>query len=293
MPGSTVGIQQLLENYASSPVSAGRALGDLLVHHRREFFSEALEILKTGVRTPGHAHLVNLLIDNDLLPEALANPSQFSLAEAVEFFSILSRIDPLMDTKLARWILKHLQAVPPKQALPAVHRILSILEQTSGTGRLGPMLVQLLRFPEPAIRSKVALLLGRSSRDIRWALSDRDPRVRANAVEAMWGTDSQEARRTLWSMARDPNNRVAGNALLALHKLGEPNAAEDLEAMSRHESPRFRATAAWVMGQTQDAAFREALQQLEADADENVRRNARLALTRLSPAANESAGQSS
>jgi len=283
MPSNADAIQQLVEDYASSPVSAGRALGDLLAQRRQQFFHEALEILKTGARTPGHAHLVNLLIDNDLLPEALANPAQFSLEEAVEFFAVLVRIDPLLDTKLARWMLSHLREEPLERASAAVHRILRILEQSSAARRLGPMLVQLLRLPDPAIRSKVALLLGRSTQDIRWALADRDPRVRANAVEAIWGVDSKEARRTLWSMAGDPNNRVAGNALLALHRLGEPKAAEDLTAMARHQSPRFRATAAWVMGQTQDATFREVLQGLEADADENVRRNARLALARLSP----------
>jgi len=284
MPGSTVAIQQLLEGYASNAVSVRRALGELLAQHPQEFFSEALEVLKTGARSPGHAHLVNLLIANDLLPEALANPSQFALQEAVELFTTLSGIDPLLDTKLARWVLNYLQAVPLERALPAVRRILSILEQTSPAGRLGPMLIQLLRLPDPVIRSKVALLMGRGSRVVQWALSDCYPRVRASAVESLCGVATIEARRTLWNMARDPNSRVAGNALLALHRLREPNAVEGLRAMARHESSRFRATAAWVMGQTRDPAFREALQQLEADADQNVRRNARLALTRLPPA---------
>jgi hypothetical protein len=55
--------------------------------------------------------------------------------------------------------------------------------------------------------------------------------------------------------------------------------------MSRHASPRFRATAAWVMGQTRDAAFLACLHNLEADMAETVRRNARLALARMAPAA--------
>jgi hypothetical protein len=258
-------------------------LGDLLARHRSQFFSEALRVLKTGGRTPGHAHLVNLLIDNDLLPEALADPSQFSLEEAADFFTLLANIDPLLDTKLARWLLHHLQVEPLERASAAAHRILSILEQTSAVRRLGPMLVQLLRVPDPAIRSKVALLMGRGNQAVRWALADRDPRVRANAVESLWGVDSKEARRVLWDMARDPNNRVTGNALLALHKLGEPAAKAALTEMCRHESPRFRTTAAWVMGQTQDAAFLETLRQLEVDPDENVRRNARLALARFQP----------
>ena len=43
-------IQQLLEEYASSPVSVGRALGELLACHRKQFFSGALAI---GQANPG------------------------------------------------------------------------------------------------------------------------------------------------------------------------------------------------------------------------------------------------
>ncbi len=277
-------IGQLLEEFAARPVSAGRALGELLVEDRRQFFEAAMEALRCGTRTPAHTHLLNLLIDNDVLPETLADGSRFSLEEAVEYFRHIARMDPLLDAKLARWLLRHLRGEPPPRGAAAI-RILSILEQTSVADRLRPMLVQLLRFPDPAIRSKVALLLGRSTRDVRWALADPDPRVRANATEALWGSYSKNARQTLWGLARDPNNRVAGNALVGLHRLGEPAAAEELAAMSRHPSAKFRATAAWAMGQTQDGGFVEDLRQLEGDLNENVRRNARLALARMAPGA--------
>ena len=270
----------LLEEFASHPVSAGRALGDLLARDRRQFFAAAIEALKSGARTPAHAHLLNLLIDNDLLAEALADPSKFSLEEAIDFFRLIARMDPLLDAKLARWLVRHVQPEPSARGAAAL-RVLRILEETSAADRLRPMLVQLLRFPDPAIRSKVALLLGRSTQAVRWAMGDADPRVRANATEAIWGVDSKETRRTLWALARDPNNRVVGNALLGLYKLGDPAAAEELACMSRHLSPRFRATAAWAMGQTHDRGFLEDLRRLEGDPDGNVRRNARLALARL------------
>jgi len=275
-------IAQLLEEFASRPVSAGRALGELLARDRRQFFHAAVEALKSGARTPAHTHLLNLLIENDLLAEALASPLRFSLEEAIEFFNLIARMDPLLDAKLARWLLRHLREEPSGRAASAL-RILRILEQTSVADRLRPMLVQLLRFPDPAIRSKVALLLGRSTQDVRWALADPDPRVRANATEALWGSNARDARQTLWGLARDSNQRVVGNALLGLYKLGEPAAAEELAAMSRHPSAKHRATAAWAMGQTLDGGFREHLRRLEGDPDENVRRNARLALARMAP----------
>jgi len=277
-------IEQVLDRAATDPAAAGRALMDLLARHGRGLSGEALAVLKKGACTPGQAHLVNLLIENDVLPGTLADPSQFSLEEAVQFVGILSRIDPLVDIKLARWILNHVRTEPLEPACQAARRILSILEQTSAAHRLGPLLVQLLRVPDPRIRSKVALLLGRSTQDVRWALADPDARVRANAVEVLWGVGSRDVRKTLWETARDTNNRVVGNALLALHRLGEPAAVGALAAMSRHSSPRFRATAAWVMGQTRDPAFLERLRNLEADPEDDVRRNARLALARMAPA---------
>jgi HEAT repeat protein len=237
--------------------------------------------LKGGSQTPGHAYLLNLLVENDLLPQALANDAEFSFAEAVDFVTIASRIDPLLDTKLARWTLNRLRGESAERATPAARRILNILERTSTSNRLASILVQLLRIPDPAIRSKAALLLGRGTRGVRWALGERDPRVRANAVEAVWGVDSKGIRKALWQLAKDSNNRVAGNALLGLYSLGEEPAMEGLLRMSEHSFPRFRATAAWVMGQTQDPSFLEALHRLEKDRDAQVQRNASLALARI------------
>jgi len=278
-------LEQVLEGFDSNPVAAGRTLIQLLARGGREMADEALAILRYPVPTPGHAHLLKLLIENDCLPEALADPARYGLEEAAEWISRLSGIDPLVDIHLARWVLNRLRSGPAERIGPAARRILTILEQTSSAHRLGPLLVQLLRVPDPRIRSKVALMLGRNTQDVRWALEDPDDRVRANAVEAIWGANSKDVRGTLWTMARDANNRVAGNALLALHKLGEPAAVKELEAMSRQDSPRFRATAAWVMGQTCDAAFLERLHDLETDPEDSVRRNARLALVRMKPAA--------
>lgn len=260
-------------------------MGELLTHDPKRFLGDAVEILRSDAGTPGHAYLLNLLIENDLLPEALASNAKFTLEEAVEFVKTALRIDPLVDVKLARWILSRLRTQPLEQASPTARRILNILEHASSGARLAPMLVQLLRVPDPKIRSKVALLMGRGTHELRWALGEADPRVRANAVEAVWGVDSKDTRRTLWELARDPNNRVVGNALLGLYRLSEAAAGEALEKMSEHDSPKFRATAAWVMGRTGNSRFLDALHRMEGDPEENVRRNAAQALARINAAA--------
>lgn len=275
-------LRALLDAMEDNPRSVRKSLGELLAQDRRQFVAAAFNVLKTDRPTPGHAYLVSVLVENEILPAALGNPDEFSLEEAVALAKTVSCIDPLVDTKLARWLLRGLQANHDQPGAHIVQRMLGILERITSGNRLTPMLVQLLRVLDPSIRSKVAMLMGRGTKNVGWALSEHDPRVRANAVEAAWGSDSRHTRGFLWELTKDPHNRVAGNALLALHRLGEKGAVAGLLKMATHSSPVFRATAAWVMGQTQDARFLEALGQMESDGDESVRRNASQAIARIS-----------
>ncbi len=107
------------------------------------------------------------------------------------------------------------------------------------------------------------------------------PRTRANAVEALWGKDTAYARALLRSAARDTNNRVAGNALFALYSAGEVWTIGELLKMTVSEVPRRRASAAWVMGETGDRRFADALGGLTGDNNAKVRKQAFSALERV------------
>jgi HEAT repeats len=89
----------------------------------------------------------------------------------------------------------------------------------------------------------------------------------------LWGMDGPEARQLLESSARDSNNRVAGNALLGLYRMGESSVLPELVKMASHDSPSFRRTAAWVMGGTGDPRFREVLGRMLSDTSSDVRKN--------------------
>ena len=52
-------------------------------------------------------------------------------------------------------------------------------------------------------------------------LLDEDPRVQANAVEALWTFDPAEARPLLLNAARSKTPRVAGNAAVGLYRIGD------------------------------------------------------------------------
>jgi len=137
--------------------------------------------------------------------------------------------------------------------------------------------MRMLRTDNPYLRSKAVLMIGRSGRSLNWikkSLQESDTRVRANAIEAVWGIDTPEARELLVWAARDGNNRVVGNALLGLYRLGESSSVADLVKMAAHDSPAFRRTAAWAMGETGDSRFTEVLGRMIGDASSQVRKNA-------------------
>ncbi len=145
-------------------------------------------------------------------------------------------------------------------------------------------LVQLFRSSDPKIRSKVARLVGKYSQYqafVTRRLQENDPRVRANAIESLWGVDTPVARRSLEAAVSDSNHRARINAIYGLYLLGNPSSIRLLLKQARHFSPSFRVAAAWGMGQTADPAIRERREGADADADESVRRVATLAASRI------------
>jgi hypothetical protein len=161
---------------------------------------------------------------------------------------------------------------------------MEILDEVSNGNRIMPSLLRLLRQPNPQLRSKAVLMIGRSSRNVKWAqtrLGDADPRARANAVEALWGLGTIEAHAFLRAAVRDSNGRVAANALAGLYLLGDPWAIPELFKMGQSDSPMLRSSAAWAMGETGDRRFAEALGRMMCDASALVRKRVFSALGRI------------
>jgi hypothetical protein len=145
-------------------------------------------------------------------------------------------------------------------------------------------MVQLFRSSDPRIRSKIARLVGKYSQYqafIARRLQEDDPRVRANAIESLWGVDTPVARRALEAAVSDSNHRARINAIYGLYLLGNCTSVRLLLKQARHFSASFRVAAVWGMGQTADPRFASIVQEMATDADESVRRVANLAATRI------------
>jgi hypothetical protein len=217
-----------------------------------------------------------------MLLQALSD-SALSREEALALGRAAKRVDPMVDTVLARGLADSAVGVG-SVVISDPARLMEILCEIADPARVMPSLMRLLRHPNTYLRSKAVKMIGQGSRSVKWVmgrLSESDPRIRANAVESLWGVETPDARTLLNFAASDANNRVVGNALLGLYYAGDAAVLAEIAKLAAHESPLFRATAAWVMGETGDPRFTDSLRRLIAESDPTVRKRAFAALSRM------------
>jgi HEAT repeat protein len=274
-------LEELVRNFEGDAAGNRALIRDILDNDREFFYSTALGVLKTSADSRGGQYLLALLVANGLLARALCEPT-LTRQEAMNLARQAVRVDPLVDAALARILAD--SAVGQGETVQDPARLMEILAEIADPARVLPSLMRLLRHPNPYLRSKVVKMIGRGSRSAKWVkgkLNETDPRVRANAIEALWGVDSPDARALLHFATNDPNNRVLGNALLGLYYIGECSVLDDIVELSTHESASFRATAAWVMGETGDVRFSDHVRHLLLQTDALVRKKALVALSRI------------
>jgi len=287
-PTSVAGkLAVLLREFDRDPQGIGHRIRQLLDAGAEDFRSAAVEFLKSAGESGAFYYLVSLLAAEGMLIAVLCE-SALSVSQMAATVRAAHRFDALADLKIARSLTESViandRAIPVKGAV----RLLDVLDQVSDSRRIVAPLMRLLRHPNPELRSKVIKIIGRGSRSARWVqgrLAETDPRVRANAIESLNGVDTAEARGLLLASVHDPDNRVVGNALVALYHLGETEIIGDFFRIAAEKSARFRATAAWAIGQTGDPRFSEALVRLMQDGEASVRSRAFRSLTRIKAAA--------
>ncbi|HUI53778.1 MAG TPA: HEAT repeat domain-containing protein [Bryobacteraceae bacterium] len=276
----------LVEGFGSNPSRHERLISDLSDNCREPFYDAAIQILQSDRDSRGARFLLSVLISRNLLFRALSDPA-LERGQALTLARMALEMDPQTDIALAKSLAELVLSDADQAALGNAARVIEILGEISNSARV-PSLMRVLRNASPYLRSKAVLIIGRGSQSVGWVkskLAEGDPRVRANAVQSLWGVDSGEARELLRFAAHDDNNRVAGNAVLGLYRLGDCSVIPELARMADHESSLFRSTAAWVMGETGDPRFAELLGRMLADPDAKVRKRAFTSIARIKAAA--------
>jgi HEAT repeat protein len=267
--------EELVALYSVQPGQVKNQLLSLARTDVGAFTHVATSLIQTG-----DARAVRLVADSllsaNLFELFLSNPD-LKVEEAVALARQACQMDEAASLRLAKYLVREAECgLSEDRAL----RLLEVLGSVSPPDRLRPLLPKLLQHPSPWIRSKVALLL-RLNLANGWDLAEPDPRVRANAIEAMWRTPGPDRREVFRRALHDPNNRVVGNAILGLYRAGDPQAIAPLVQMATHPAPAYRATAAWVIGETGDPRFTDCLSALLKDSDQRTRMHAFRSLAKL------------
>jgi len=270
-------LERAVSEFQSNPLSP-RTMRRFATDAPRIFAPVAVSMLLTANETAGFRYLAMLLVKQPTLFKQLSNPFLFTRPEAVILSRRLMTVDPSLDVRFARQLPARNGSTVDTLAGQAAERTLDILDEISFGKRMVPILSHLSRHPDFKISSKATLLIGKRVQNVAFAkrlmAESDDPRVRANAVEAVWGNQSQSIQKLFWDCVEDRHNRVVGNAVIGLYLAGEERASDVVRRLAHDTKAEFRMTSAWTMGRMGNADFIPALSPLIKDDHPGVPRAA-------------------
>ena len=255
-------LSQAVEAFAEHDPHSTKVLDQLSSADPLKFFAAGFHVVATTKSSPGSQYLVVLLAKDKRLGNWLLDPKACTLKEAIAVARAAADARVHLQATFEMALNKALQNQASAANADRILRNLNLLEAIGSHSCWNSFQVELMAYPDKVVRSKAALLIGRSSKNADWIvrrLLDRDPRVQANAVESLWGLDGVETKPHFLEALKSKNNRVFGNAAVGLYRLGEPSIIRVLLEATKHPEPLFQLSALWAIGQTQDPRFLPAL----------------------------------
>jgi HEAT repeat protein len=251
-------IAALLDSFSEKDTSSKQSLQQMLSSDQAAFSRASIRVLATAAGSAGARYVLHLLRKHNLLMEALADPRGSRREDAIAAARVIPQIGAPIDADLER-VLNAALALPPILPNAArVLRLLEVLEAASQQPRFYLFQSELMSYPDSVVRSKAAFLIACSNKSVSLVgklLLDEDVRVQANAVEALWTFEADDARSLLQTAARSKTARVAANAAVGLYRIGDLSSLRLLFQMASLGDPGPRTSAAWAMGETGDPRF--------------------------------------
>jgi HEAT repeat protein len=273
-------ITALLESFSEKDTAGKQSLSQLFVSDPRTFAASATAVLAKSQPSPGCRYLVHLLMKGKMLPASLldlrATDARVALGALQAVTANGTNLQPMLELALNKALLDQSNPENSQRIL----RLLELLAAIAPPTFWNSFQLELMAHPDRTVRSKAALIIGRSSKNAAWIgrrFMDRDARVQASAVEALWALEPEDSRPLLLTASKSKHNRVAANAALGLYRIGDLKVVRMLLDMVRQrEAPAFRMSALWAMGETQDPRFLPFLMEQFKTSDGKLR----LAVTR-------------
>lgn len=181
----------------------------------------------------------------------LNSEKEFNLTAACHFFE-----GALLEDSRAEYALV---AIANTGSLvgDAVIRLIRIYEVVCSKPNLLNHLLR-LKSPEPRVKSKIALTVGRLTHNLHWLsrqLADPDHRVRANIVESLWNVHVEGIEQILRQASNDHHHRVVANAACAYYKLGRIEAFELCRSLLSNTDTVARRAGLWAVRHIGDPRF--------------------------------------
>jgi HEAT repeat protein len=263
----------VVSRYSPDVPANKKALSVLVSDHGVHIFPLAAAYILANPNAIAVEPLLQIMMADGVLERAVLDPAISSLREATTISARAQRLQESFILHLIGEFSRRDAEAPDHQG--ALRRLLDLLSSLPPHPGALPVLLRLLRRPDEKIRSKVALLVKRARMPVS-ALQDfsqdPDPRVRANAVEGLWGLQDSKSMEVFRKAASDTHPRVMANALIGLYLGGAPEAVDQIEQMATFTEPTYQASAAWAMGRTGDPVFTECLTALARSNDPSVKR---------------------
>jgi len=283
-PEEDAPLERLIRDFEFNSAMSKRDMRRLLEKDPQAILRSACRILKASSEGPGAAFAMEQLWSHPILIAGLVDPALLPLPAAVEFAKRWQAYDSSLDIKLLHKGFPSEDGGVHEIDIIRAKRALAIVSELPANRRVLLPLVSLMCSSDERVRSKAAAIYGRTCQNPDWVhkrLGEDDARVRANAVESLWGQDSDLVRAVLQEASRDRNHRVAVNALIGLHLSGVEGVAGTLQQMALASDPMARAAAAFGMGRILQDEFKPALEILLKDSHPNVRGRALKALIQI------------
>ncbi len=265
----------LLENFPQNRRDYGKRLGEMLELDPVGFQKAAVKYLCRGGDLPSEQIVVWLLHKAGALVGFLLNPELSSLEEAIHLAKVVKKNADRVDVELARALKDSSDA--------QASRILRLLAEIADSNRTLPLLTSVLRDSRSELRSMAAIFARHCQNTlfVENALRDRDPSVRASAIEGLGLSGRKSEPAVLEEALHDASPRVRANALLARYRFGDRSSLRLLTDMAAPGDVETRSVAIWALGETRNLQCLKLLEGLRSDPATSIRRQAEEALTKL------------
>jgi hypothetical protein len=273
-----------MKSFSERDTSGKQSLQQMLASDREAFSKASILALARATGSAGTRYVLHLLRRENMLMDALLDPWRSKREEAVAAARMIPQAGIPIDYDLEGALRATLALSPSADNAARILRLLDVLEAASKQPRFSLFQTELLAYPSPGVRSRSTLLIASSSKNVSLVgrmMLDDDSRVQANAVEALWTFEPEDARPLLLTAARSKVPRVAGNAAVGLYRMGDLAGVQLLFSMGQESDKDLRTTAAWAMGETGDPRFLPFLTASFARSSGNERVNVLQALSRI------------